>query len=61
MKMTDITVPVLETVGDFFSNDWAYVGGTGLLVVLLIVWALMQVSGWVDSVRSIRESLACAP
>ena len=55
MKMTDITVPVLETVGDFFSNDWAYVGGTGLLVVLLIVWALMQVSGWGNALKMKKE------
>lgn len=55
MEVTDISVPVLEAVGNFFSNDWAYVGGAVLLVVLLIVWALMQVSGWGKALRMRKE------
>ena len=42
MELTDITVPVLEAVGDFFSNDFAYVGdrflwGEGAIVFSSVV------------------------
>lgn len=55
MELTDITVPVLEAVGDFFSNDFAYVGGVVLVFVLIGVWASIQVRDWRKALRMKKE------
>ena len=55
MEVSDIAGPIVEKVGDFFSNQWAYTGGVALLVVLLLVWAFMQVSTWGKAIRMKKE------
>lgn len=37
MEITDYSVPILEAVGDFFSNPYASAGGY-ILVFILAVW-----------------------
>jgi hypothetical protein len=46
---------ILETVGDFFSNDTAYFLGHAVLFLLIIVWVLMQVRGFQKALRMKRE------
>ena len=55
MQITDITVPVLEAVGDFFSNDNNYLLGFFAVVVLIEVWAGIQVRNWKRALRLKKE------
>ena len=55
MKITDITVPVLEAVGDFFSNDNNYLLGVFAVIVLIGVWAGIQVRDWRRALRLKKE------
>ena len=55
MQITDITVPVLEAVGDFFSNDNNYLLGFFAVVVLIGVWAGIQVRNWKRALRLKKE------
>lgn len=55
MKITDITVPVLEAVGDFFSNENNYLLGVFAVIVLIGVWAGIQVRDWRRALRLKKE------
>lgn len=55
MQITDITVPALEAVGDFFSNDNNYLLGFFAVVVLIGVWAGIQVRNWKRALRLKKE------
>ena len=55
MEITDITVPVLEAVGDFFSNDNNYLLGVFAVIVLIGVWAGIQVRDWRRALRLKKE------
>ena len=55
MKITDITVPVLEVVGDFFSNENNYLLGVFAVIVLIGVWAGIQVRDWRRALRLKKE------
>ena len=55
MKITDITVPVLEAVGDFFSNENNYLLGVFAVIVLIGIWAGIQVRDWRRALRLKKE------
>lgn len=55
MEITDITVPVLEAVGDFFSNENNYLLGVFAVIVLIGVWAGIQVRDWRRALRLKKE------
>lgn len=55
MEITDITVPVLEAVGNFFGNQTNYLMGFLALVVLFVTWIGLQVHGWRKALRMKSE------
>lgn len=55
MKATDITGPIIEVVGNFFSQPWAYAAGSGLLFILFVVWIWMQLRDWRKALRMKKE------
>lgn len=55
MKITDITVPVLQAISDFFSDDTNYVLAVFAIFVLICVWAGIQVLDWRRALRLKKE------